>query len=86
MYKDVAKQKEANRNHAKAYRLRKKGMTMGMTIMPPSDEGMTGVTNPIVMQEVPPPKSVISKLVQMTSAPKWQDEKSDYMRKFLKGK
>ena len=31
MYKDRDRQREANREHARAYRSRKKGMTEGMT-------------------------------------------------------
>ena len=38
MYKDREEQRLANREHARAYRMRRKGMTQGMTQI---DTGMT---------------------------------------------
>jgi hypothetical protein len=49
MYRDREKQKAANREHAKAYRMRK-GMTQGMTI---KGEGMTESIIPTIIPVIP---------------------------------
>jgi hypothetical protein len=47
MYKDRERQREANKSHAKAYRLRK-GMTVGYDAGMTKLEGMTEVVTPVI--------------------------------------
>jgi hypothetical protein len=62
MYKDKDKQREANKSHAKAYRLRK-GMTVGYDAGMTKLEGMTqGMTETPVIKTKADAMSVVSRL------------------------
>lgn len=53
-YSDPEKQKEANKRKQKAYRLRKKGVTLGVTESPEKHKnGVTGVTQGVTQNVTP---------------------------------
>jgi hypothetical protein len=77
MYRDREKQKAANREHAKAYRLRK-GMTQGMTI---KGEGMTDSIIPTIIPIIKTKADAVEAVQKISKD--WRTPKVVGCRRFL---